>query len=94
MVPTFLTVEVVQAAQDGQVARISKWLNEGGPVDARDVFQCTLLHIAAAAGQTAVVRELVRRGADLDVGPVHLDQVTQGLAKPAEHMSLTTGTYI
>lgn len=67
MVPTFLTAEVAQAAETGQVARINKWLNEGGPVNARDVFQCSLLHLAAGAGQKAVVRELIRRGADLDV---------------------------
>lgn len=73
MVPTFLTVEVAQAAQDGQVARISKWLNEGGPVNARDVFQCSLLHLAAGAGQMAVVRELIKRGANLDVSQAFAD---------------------
>ena len=67
MVPTFLTVEVAQAAEEGQLARISKWLNEGGPVNARDVFQCSLLHLAAGAGQRAIVQELIKRGADLDV---------------------------
>ena len=67
MVPTFLTVEVAQAARDGQLARVCKWLNEGGPLEARDVFQCSLLHLAAGAGQLLVVRELIKRGADLDV---------------------------
>ncbi len=67
MVPTFLTAEVAQAAQCGQLARICKWLNEGGPINARDVFQCSLLHLAAGAGQVIVVQELVKRGADLDV---------------------------
>ncbi len=67
MVPTFLTAEVAQAAQDGQLVRVSKWLNEGGPINARDVFQCSLLHLAAGAGQAAVVQELIKRGADLNV---------------------------
>lgn len=67
MVPTFLTAEVAQAAQGGQLARICKWLNEGGPINARDVFQCSLLHLAAGSGQVVVVQELIRRGADLDV---------------------------
>lgn len=66
LVPTFLTAEVAQAAQNGQVARVCKWLNEGGPIEARDVFQCSLLHLAAGAGQFLVVQELVRRGADLN----------------------------
>ena len=67
LVPTFLTAEVAQAAQQGQLARVCKWLNEGGPVDARDVFQFSLLHLAAGAGQVLVVRELIKRGASLDV---------------------------
>ncbi len=67
MVPTFLTAEVAQAAQCGQLARICKWLNEGGPINARDVFQCSLLHLATGAGQVIVVQELIKRGADLDV---------------------------
>lgn len=70
LVPTFLTAEVAQAAQNGQVARVCKWLNEGGPIEARDVFQCSLLHLAAGAGQVLVVQELVRRGADLNVRKV------------------------
>ena len=67
MVPTFVTAEVAWAAQNGEVARVCKWLNEGGPIDARDVFQCSLLHMAAAAGQLIVVQELLRRGASLNV---------------------------
>lgn len=77
MVPTFLTVEVAQAAESGQVARITKWLNEGGPVNARDVCRCSLLHLAAGAGQEAVIRELIRRGADLDVS--HTAALSTGL---------------
>ena len=67
MVPTFLTAEVALAAQEGNLAQVCKWLNEGGPIDARDVFQCSLLHLASASGQVSVVRELLRRGASLDV---------------------------
>ncbi|KAL3155298.1 Ankyrin repeat domain-containing protein 39 [Trebouxia sp. C0010 RCD-2024] len=66
MVPTFLTAEVALAAQEGEIARVCKWLNEGGPIDARDVFQCSLLHLASASGQVYVVRELLRRGASLN----------------------------
>ena len=67
MVPTFVTAEVAWAAQNGEPARVCKWLNEGGPIDARDVFQCSLLHMAAAAGHLIVVQELIRRGASLNV---------------------------
>ena len=68
MVPTFLTTEVALAAQqDYGLAQVCKWLNEGGPIDARDVFQCSLLHLASASGQVSVVRELLRRGASLNV---------------------------
>ncbi|KAL3134218.1 Ankyrin repeat domain-containing protein 39 [Trebouxia sp. C0009 RCD-2024] len=66
MVPTFLTSEVALAAQQGGIARVCKWLNEGGPIDARDVFQCSLLHLASASGQVSIVRELLRRGASLN----------------------------
>lgn len=54
------------AAQEGELARVCKWLNEGGPIDARDVFQCSLLHLASASGQVSVVRELLKRGASLN----------------------------
>lgn len=70
MVPTFLTSEVALAAQEGELARVCKWLNEGGPIDARDVFQCSLLHLASASGQLCVVRELLKRGASLNVRPL------------------------
>ncbi|DBA68812.1 TPA: hypothetical protein ACH3X2_013300 [Trebouxia sp. C0005] len=88
MVPTFLTAEVAQAAQCGQLARICKWLNEGGPINARDVFQCSLLHLATGAGQVIVVQELVKRGADLDERMPDL-QYAQG--KTALHRACEEG---
>ena len=67
MVPTFLTAEVALAAQKGELARVCKWLNEGGPINARDVFQSSLLHLASAAGQVTIVQELLKRGAKRNV---------------------------
>lgn len=56
---------LVAAAERGHLEAVAAALDEGLPVDARSVFQSTLLHAAAGRGQWEVVELLLERGADV-----------------------------
>lgn len=51
-------------ARSGSAEVIALLLDRGVPVDARDAFGCTPLHIAAFAGKVEAIEVLCRRGAD------------------------------
>ena len=52
------------AAHRGELARVKKLLASGAPVNARDPYGRTALHVATFARQREVVRALVQAGAD------------------------------
>ena len=73
--PAPLPKEIHRSAQRGELQKVVKWLRKGGPVGAlcsakgqagQDSAE-TLLHAAAANGQLEVVRELLERGASVDL---------------------------
>ena len=73
--PTLLPAEILLAAERGELQKVVKWLRKEGPVDAlrstatvsgRNTT-ATLLHAAAAHGQLEMVRELLKRGASVDL---------------------------
>ena len=57
------------AAVDGDVQAVTAWLDEGGGVNVHCPERCsmTLLMVATAAGQEALVRMLLQRGASVDL---------------------------
>ena len=61
------------AATRGELPKVVKWLRKGGHVDALFSWEdadgspfAALLHAAAAKGQLAVAKELLKRGATVD----------------------------
>ncbi|MDX1501393.1 MAG: PQQ-binding-like beta-propeller repeat protein [Thermoanaerobaculia bacterium] len=58
--------ELREAARTGDLERVRALLDEGVPVDAVNKYGSTALNLAAGAGQTAVVRLLLERGADVE----------------------------
>ena len=64
-----LSVKLRQAALKGDVQAVAAWLDEGGGVDARcaERADATLLMVAAFAGQEAMVRMLLQRGASVNL---------------------------
>ena len=73
--PASLPKEIHRSAELGELQKVVKWLRKGGLVDAhcstttRDgrPTTITLLHAAAAHGHLAMVRELLKRGASVDL---------------------------
>ena len=73
--PTSLPKEIIQSAQRGELQKVVKWLRKGGWVDALcpttrksgKPAAFGLLHAAAANGQIEMVRELLKRGASVDL---------------------------
>jgi ankyrin repeat protein len=61
-----LAGQIHDAARAGNLALVTKLIDEGAPLDARDGTRETPLIAAALAGQTAVVLDLLARGADAD----------------------------
>ena len=70
-----LPPEICQAAARGELQKVVQWLCEGGHVDAlyawedqegRSCFMA-LLHVAAQFGQLAVAKELLKRGASVNL---------------------------
>ena len=67
--------EIYQSVQRGELQKVTKWLRKGGPVDALypvpDVYgepsALSLLHVAAANGRLEMVRELLKRGASVEL---------------------------
>ena len=73
--PAPLPKEIQRSAERGELQKVVKWLRKGGAVDAhRSTTTCdgrptatTLLHAAAANGQLEIVRELLKRGANVNL---------------------------
>lgn len=57
----------LDAAQRGDVSDVVNMLNTGMPVDSRDGFGWTALHLASFSNRTYIVRVLLQRGADVNV---------------------------
>ena len=73
--PAPLPFEILESAERGELQKVVKWLRKGGAVDAfgsattKDgrATTTTLLHVAAANDHLAMVRELLKRGASVDL---------------------------
>ena len=53
-------------AREGQAERLGAYVEAGAPVDLRDPAGTTMLMLAAYHGHAETVRELARRGADVE----------------------------
>jgi ankyrin repeat protein len=74
MSATTLPEEICVAAARGELPKVVPWLHKGGHVDALcskeeegRSHSMGLLHAAAASGQLAVAKELLKRGATVDL---------------------------
>ena len=73
--PASLPDKIYESAQRGKLQTVIKWLRKGGPVDALCVSQgadgqprtYSLLHAAAGYDHLEMVRELLKRGASVDL---------------------------
>ena len=96
--PASLPVEIYESAQWGELPKVTKWLNKGGLADAlytgltRDggTAASTLLHRAATYGHLEMVRELLKRGASVDLQSSFGDTTTTALMGAAlnGHLSI------
>ena len=91
-----LPLEICVAAERGEVQRVVKWLRKGVSIDAfcvaplanGETASVTLLHAAATSGQMELVRELVKRGASVDLPSSHGQTALFGAARLG-HLSIT-----
>ena len=75
--PASLPLDIYTSAWNGELRKVVEWLRKGGPVDALysaqtedgrpSTISAALLHAAAANGQLEMVRELLERGASIDM---------------------------
>ena len=73
--PASLPIDVMKSAERGELHEVVEWLDEGGSVDAMcsvpagggEVTAAGMLHVAAVRGNLEVVRELLKRGASVDL---------------------------
>ena len=69
--PASLPLEIYQSAQMGELQKVVKWLGKEGQIDAPTLHggtgTGTLLHAAATDGHLEMVRELLTRGASVDL---------------------------
>ena len=73
--PAPLPKELHRSAQRGELQKVVKWLRKGGQTDALcsvaaadgRATVATLLHVAAGWGHLAMVKELLKRGASVDL---------------------------
>ncbi|KAK2824282.1 hypothetical protein Q5P01_021457 [Channa striata] len=63
---TMATAEFMNAASQGKVDVIDKYLADGGNPDVHDDLKRTALHRASLEGHTAVVQMLLEKGADIN----------------------------
>jgi Ankyrin repeat len=68
--------QVEQAARTGKLKIVQQYLEGGGNVNARTVYQSQLLHVAARHGQLGIL-ELLLQAPGIDV--MALDYVSVGL---------------
>ena len=59
--------EIASAAERGELQSVVEWLQKGGPVDALGEDGDGLLHAAAHGGHLHVAKELLKRGASVDL---------------------------
>jgi hypothetical protein len=59
-------MDIHRAAERGNLNRVRALLNQGVPVNSRDVRGWTPLHNAAFSGRSNIVQELLRRGAHVN----------------------------
>ena len=79
--PASLPLDIYTSAWNGELRKVVEWLRKGGPVDALYSAQtedgrpstifAALLHAAAANGRPEMVRELLKRGASVDLPSSH-----------------------
>jgi len=70
-----LPLEILEWAERGELRKVVEWLRKGGAVDALASIPtadgltttATLLHAAAAYGRLVMVKELLKRGASVDL---------------------------
>ena len=63
-----LPSDLLHAAKRGEIKKITKWLRKGGSIDAQNPDHgSTLLHSAVFNGQYELVRDLLKRGATVDL---------------------------
>ena len=73
--PASLPKEIHRSAERGELQKVVKWLRKGGVVDAfcpdtsgdGRPTTATLLHAAATNDHLAIVKELLKRGASVDL---------------------------
>jgi hypothetical protein len=73
--PASLPIDVMKSAERGELHEVVEWLDEGGSVDAMcsvpagggEATAAGMLHVAAVRGNLEVVRELLNRGASVDL---------------------------
>ena len=73
--PFPLPVEIHRSAERGELQKVVKWVRKRGLVDALcpttthngRAISCGLLHAAAVKGHLELVRELLKRGASVDL---------------------------
>jgi len=65
-----LSFSIAQAAYCGELQPVVGWLQKGGHVDALDENGLGLLHVAVSNRQLRMAKELLKRGASVDLrGP-------------------------
>jgi hypothetical protein len=71
-----LPIDLIRSAERGELHAVVEWLGEGGSVDAvcpvptggdGEAEVAGMLHVAAVRGHLVVVRELLKRGASVDL---------------------------
>ena len=71
-----LPIDLIRSAERGELHAVVEWLGEGGSVDAvcpvptggdGEAEMAGMLHVAAVRGHLVVVRELLKRGASVDL---------------------------
>ena len=95
--PTPLPAEIYRSAQDGELQKVAKWLGKGGLVDALCSALTTigetsdsdfgLLHGAASNGHLELVRELLKRGASVDLPTGLVNHTALMYAATGGHLS-------
>jgi len=72
------SVDIWEAAYEGNIEVVKQHLAAGTDVDAKDKYELTALHWAAAGGQNEIVELLIAKGADVNATdgdgdtPLHL----------------------